>query len=596
MTALLRTRRAPLRPASIDEAARTVEAVIATAYPVERRDAAGPFVEVLTVTPAAVSLHVPHPRVVYDHRAGDSAAVKGFVVRAWIEGGRLLALLKITDDACWARVLDGTDSYVSIGYRVLEAVEGAAANGVRRVTVTAFAVMEVSIIPVPADPSAGIRSLELAVMEDEDVGLVEAEDSAAPDGQAVRIAIEGMARILPLSEEEVAEAVEDAGQGAEPRSAVLATLRRRSAPLRTARVQVLQDHDDPRARARHIGEAIFARVAPQHELSAPARQYAGMSFVDAARSCLRQAGISTTGLSPASAVERALNTTSDFPLAVEAVLGNVLRPEYERPRGGIELLAAAKTVSNFDERKDVQFSAAPHLEKVNEAGEFKYGSLAELGAALYLLATYGRIVGVTRQLLIGDKLGAIAEIGTKLGREAGDFKLRRLVDLLTAGGGLGPTMAEDGATLFHASHGNLASSGAGIGETTLSAARLAMRRQVDAFGERIQVTPGFLLVPPELETEAEKALAAISAARTEDVNAFANGLKLVVESRLTNPSRWYVVANDVPGLEWATLEGEAQPELRTEAGFDVDGTRTRVRLDFGCGFVDHRGWYMNPGQ
>ncbi len=27
----------------------------------------------------------------------------------------------------------------------------------------------------------------------------------------------------------------------------------------------------------------------------------------------------------------------------------------------------------------------------------------------------------------------------------------------------------------------------------------------------------------------------------------------------------------------------------------LDGVEIRVILDFGTGFIDHRGWYMNPG-
>jgi hypothetical protein len=81
-----------------------------------------------------------------------------------------------------------------------------------------------------------------------------------------------------------------------------------------------------------------------------------------------------------------------------------------------------------------------------------------------------------------------------------------------------------------------------------------------------------------------------------DVNVFANRLTLIVEPRLP-PGAWYVAADPavMPAVELATLEGEQEPEVRTEVGFDVDGTRFRVRLDLGGAFVDHRGVYMNDG-
>ena len=57
----------------------------------------------------------------------------------------------------------------------------------------------------------------------------------------------------------------------------------------------------------------------------------------------------------------------------------------------------------------------------------------------------------------------------------------------------------DGKALFHTDHGNLAGSGAAPGETTLSAARLAMRKQTGLGGGLIDVTPYAVLIPPDLK-------------------------------------------------------------------------------------------------
>jgi hypothetical protein len=91
-------------------------------------------------------------------------------------------------------------------------------------------------------------------------------------------------------------------------------------------------------------------------------------------------------------------------------------------------------------------------------------------------------------------------------------------------------------------------------------------------------------------------LATIAAASIADVNVFSGQLTLIVEPRLPSGA-WYVAADPavMPSVEVATLEGEQEPEVRTEVGFDVDGTRFRVRLDLGGAFVDWRGVYMNDG-
>ena len=99
----------------------------------------------------------------------------------------------------------------------------------------------------------------------------------------------------------------------------------------------------------------------------------------------------------------------------------------------------------------------------------------------------------------------------------------------------------DGVALFHASHGNLAASPAAIGEASVSAARLAMRSQTGITGERISVTPKYLVVGPEIETEAEKFLATINPTTADDVNPFAGKLTLAVEPRISGDD-WYIFA------------------------------------------------------
>ena len=124
-----------------------------------------------------------------------------------------------------------------------------------------------------------------------------------------------------------------------------------------------------------------------------------------------------------------------------------------------------------------------------------------------------------------------------------------------------------------------------------------MRRQTGLAGSLITVTPRFILAPPELETTFEKLLSAIQAAKTDDANVFASKLALIVEPRLTDPLRWYMVAapSEIDGLEYAYLSGSPGPQVETQAGFRVDGVETKVRLDYGAGFVDWRGWYTNEG-
>lgn len=229
-----------------------------------------------------------------------------------------------------------------------------------------------------------------------------------------------------------------------------------------------------------------------------------------------------------------------------------MRAAYGQPTSGIRQLARQATLNDFRAKSKLMLdSSGVTLEKVNEHGEFKSGSLVEAGES-YRLNTFGRIIAMTRQAIINDDLGAFTDLARRLGLAAQAFEAQQLVDLLEANAGVGPTMS-DGKALHHTDHGNVSAAGAAPEETTLSAARLAMRKQTGPGGGLITVTPRFLLVPSELETKVEKLLTAIQATTTDDVNPFSK-LTMVVEPRLKSATRWWLAASaaEVDGLGCVT--------------------------------------------
>ena len=66
---------------------------------------------------------------------------------------------------------------------------------------------------------------------------------------------------------------------------------------------------------------------------------------------------------------------------------------------------------------------------------------------------------------------------------------------------------------------NVAATGGALSQDTLTAARLAMRQQTGPGGALIDVTPWAILVPPALETLAEKTITRIRAIQVADVEA-----------------------------------------------------------------------------
>ena len=596
----LLTRRATLAPATADPEARTVEVVWSTGAPVRRRDMAGQYIERLSLAPEAVNLSRLEGASVLDaHRQTAVRDVLGSVRSAAVDGKRGTALIQFSArpevEPVWQDVLAGILRHVSVGYSVEDWAE-TTENGARVLTAVRWTPHEISLVPTPADPGAHIR------METEmtDTTSQEAADTApkTETRAAANAEIRSIARIAGLDQSWIDGQIEGGADPDTARRAAFDALASRSAPpIRTeqVRVEMGESQDEPALRARQMGEALYARINPRHELSEPARRYAYSTPVDMAKELLTLRGETTMALSPASLVTRALHTTSDFPIILGDTVGRVLRDAYQAAPSGIRRLGRQTTARDFRAVNKIMLGGAPLLEKLNEHGEIKAGTMAEAREA-YKVETWARKIGITRQVLVNDDLGAFADLARRMGQAAAETEARILVTLLEAGSGNGPTMS-DGKTLFHADHGNKAGTGAAISDATLSAARLALRTQKGIEDRTIRVTPRNLLVPPALETTAEKWLASIAPATAADVNPFSGSLSLVVEPRLSSATRWYVTAEpgEIDGLEFAYLSGAEGPQVESRSGWDVDGVEIRVILDFGAGFIDHRGWFMNAG-
>jgi len=598
-TTELLTRRANLAPASADRDARTVEVIWSTGAPVRRRDMAGQYIERLSLAPEAVDLTRLQGASVLDaHRQSAVRDVLGNVQSAAVDGQRGTAVIRFSArpevEPLWQDVLSGILRHVSVGYSVEDWAE-TTENGARVLTAVRWTPHEISLVPTPADPGAHIR------MENnmpDDIRSTVANDNGANTRATINTEIRSIAHIAGLDQAWIDGQIDAAADADTARHAAFDALASRSAPtIRTeqVRVEIGESQDDPALRARQMGEALYARINPRHQLSDPARRYAYATPVDMAKELLTLRGESTMALSPASLVTRALHTTSDFPIILGDTVGRVLRDAYQAAPSGIRRLGRQTTARDFRSVNKIMLGETPLLEKLNEHGEIKAGTIAEAREA-YKIETWAKKIGITRQVLVNDDLGAFSDLARRMGQGAAETEARILVTLLEANSGNGPTLSDTKA-LFHVDHGNRAGTGAVISDATLSAARLALRTQKGIEDRTIRVTPKNLLVPPALETVAEKWLATIAPATAADVNPFSGSLSLVVEPRLSSATRWYITADpgEIDGLEFAYLSGNEGPQVESRSGWDVDGVEIRVILDFGAGFIDHRGWFMNAG-
>lgn len=373
------------------------------------------------------------------------------------------------------------------------------------------------------------------------------------------------------------------------------------------RVQVLTDEGDTIRQA--VGTAILLRANPRAvEVKAddPSRNFRGMTLLEAGRAFVEETqGVKLRGLGRRElagvllGLDRAAGmlSTSDFPNILANVASKRLRDAYQAAPQNWKLISRQSNNPDFKTKSVVQLSNLPTFSKVKEGGEYSYAALSD-GAASYALATYGKIVPITRQTLINDDLGAFDRIPTLLGRGAAETEASIFWALFTANTNTGATM-EDGHPLFDATnHGNYTSSGTDISVTSLDIGRQAMRTQkgFGASAEPLNLAPKFLLVSPAKETKAQMFIASITATKGGDVNPFANSLTQITEARLSG-NGWYLTADPalIDTIEYAYLEGEEGLYTETRIGFEVDGIEVKGRLDFAAHIIDYRGFYYNAG-
>lgn len=596
------TRRADFAPASVNAETRTVEAVWTTGARV-LRGLFERYYEELSLDPRHVRMaRITSGRapVLDNHESFSTDAAVGVVESARLNRGDGVAVLRFAKDderadRIWNKLVQGVLGYVSVGYRVhkYEKVEGGDGEFpvYRAIDWEPF---EVSVVPLAADAGAVFRSEPLT----EEPPAMTATNTTDPNVTSERERAAGIlsaVRVAKLGHDFAEELIRSGVAIDAARAQIFERLAERDQETRT-------DSANPSAsdfrrgtdasRIELMAEALAARFggpAPSNE----AREFMHMRAVDMAASCLEAKGIATRRMSANQIVERSLFGTGDFPELLTGTGARFLRHGYDSYQGGLRRIARASTATDFRPKQKLMLGETPTLAKVGEHGEFTRGSMAESKES-YSLATYGRIVGLTRHALVNDDLGAWGDLNAKWGRGAAEFIAQQLVDLVAGN----PTMS-DSVALFHATHGNLGTPGA-ISITTLTEALKLMRLQKGLDGVTpIDVTPKYLGVPAALEVVARQYVAQINATKTSDVNPFTADLEVVVDPRLDAKSAtaWYLAADPatIDTVEYSFLESEPGPQLFTRVGFDVDGVETKVRLDFGCGVIDHRGLFKNAG-
>ena len=369
------------------------------------------------------------------------------------------------------------------------------------------------------------------------------------------------------------------------------------------KIETVSDEGDKRKDA--VVASILARAGvvqdPAARAALASNPYRGDRLLDTARASLQRAGVSVSGMTPMEVVAAAFTQgTSDFPVLLENAMHKTLQAAYATAALTWNRFCATGSVSDFRAHNRYRTGSFGSLDAVNELGEFVNKSIPDGEKASITAGTKGNIINLSRTAIINDDLGAFVGLSNMLGRAAARTVEADVYALLALNSGAGPTMG-DGKALFHADHGNI-TTGAAITMAALDLDRVAMASQKDVSGnDYLDLRPAVLLVPIGLGGTARSINEAQydpdTANKLQKPN-IVNGLfrDIVDTPRMTGTRRYlFADPSEAPVLEVAFLDGNQNPYLELQNGFDVDGARYKVRLDYGVAAVDYRGAVTNAG-
>lgn len=218
-------------------------------------------------------------------------------------------------------------------------------------------------------------------------------------------------------------------------------------------------------------------------------------------------------------------------------------------------LVSVVPVNDFRSQERAQMGGFGNLPIVAERAD--YTDLADPSddKAAYSVIKRGGLAKLTMEMIKNDDVGAIRRIPIELSRAAQRTLYRFVMNFFASN-----PITADGLALYHATHANLFT--AALDSTSFAAHRLAMKSQPGRdTGEKMAVTPRFLLVPDTLEETAVN----LFRRNTNNDKTFVQSLTpdIVPVATWTDVNDWVTLADpaDLPVLEVGFLDGQEEPTL-----------------------------------
>ncbi len=334
-------------------------------------------------------------------------------------------------------------------------------------------------------------------------------------------------------------------------------------------------------------------------------EFRGYSPVELARLSLERQGVNTRGMDRMKMIGLAFThrsgnyqTTGDFPILLENVLGKVLLGAYATQSNTWERFCKVDEVPDFRTSNRYRTGSLPGLAVITEHGEYTNATVPDGSKYPLVTKRLGRIFGISRETILNDDMSALTDMAMKMGQAANRTIETSVFALIAANSGLGPTQS-DSQPFFHSNRTNVAT-GAAISVAGLDADRVTLRAQKDPNGlDYLDLNPAILLVPDSLRGTALQLNDAQwdPASSKFQVPNMVRGLfrEVIGTPRLTGTRR-YLIADPMDWIVVAFLEGYGRgPAMESQDGWRIDGTEWKVTLYANAQMGDPKAAVTNAG-
>jgi len=195
-----------------------------------------------------------------------------------------------------------------------------------------------------------------------------------------------------------------------------------------------------------------------------------------------------------------------------------------------------------------------------------------------------------------------ARLGRAMNRTAEDLASQQFNNAFStsAVSTLGPDGLPLASTVHTRSDGgstqsNASATGLTFNETNLETAIIAMRKQLDEKGQKINIYPKKIIVPVELRKTAHQIVdsPARSGTADNDVNVYKNQFEIIDWLYLTSTTAWFLVDPSAHQLNWFWRK---RPALKQDELFDTEVGVWKSTMRVSRGNSDWRGFWGSKGD